>query len=162
MSLWSTVGFFKKLVTDIRNWRTVQTSYMHQVGSIHCVGLAICICFIFVRPHFDIRTTTGDSVPTRIAMQIATPIVSCSFCPYIGASCNNNVVTWDSVHLPSIATGDECSGTILLSKRNMLGMPCLHTSFLVKHWQPCFGKLRTKFEPTGPSLIRRMVFSRKY
>lgn len=95
---------------------------MPRAGSMSCVALAVCIHYIVVRRHIDVTETTIGSVSAGIVMHFATRVIPCSIIPSIGASGERIVIHLASLLIPSIATGANCTGTILGSMQNILQM----------------------------------------
>lgn len=113
--LWSSTGFFGKLVLNIQTATLVHTSCIPCVGRCSWIGFSICGLSIVIRPDFDVTTTTSYSVFTVTWMNLASRIDACPFFASKGSSNDNIEVTSASVPLSSIATGSQWSGTILCS-----------------------------------------------
>lgn len=60
-------------------------------GATHCVAFAICILFMVIKLHFDVATTTSDSVLAGTIMNFTTRIVVCLFGSSKGALRDNKV-----------------------------------------------------------------------
>lgn len=85
MCLGSTKGFFKKFVINMWNWMFVRTSSISRAESICCISFAVFVLFMYIRPHFDSLTTTGESGSAGIVMTFAAQIAARSIWSYIFA-----------------------------------------------------------------------------
>lgn len=102
-------------------------------GSTDFGGLAVWIFALVIRPHFNVTMNNCDSVLAGNVMSSATPVVACLFCSSMGASCDDIVFKWDSVPFPVIATGAQCSGTILRPMGNILQWSRRYKSLQERH-----------------------------
>lgn len=119
VSIQSTIGFFRRFITKIRNRTLVLTSWAPSSGSIHYVGSDICIWFIVIRPYSDVMMTTTDSVSAWKIMHFATWIVAWSFCSSIRALCDSIVVNLNSLPVRTTNPGNECTCTIWCSIKHI-------------------------------------------
>lgn len=67
----STRDSFETFVNKIRNRTLFQISCIPCTGSIRYVGFSICILFMVIRTHFDVKMATCDFVPVGIVMNFA-------------------------------------------------------------------------------------------
>lgn len=105
--LCNTKGFVDMFVTIIRNESFVQTLCMPWAGTICCVVLAVCISSIFIKRHSEDTTPTCDSNSGELVMASKTRMVASSHCSPIGSLSDKMLITRDSSHAPSDATGAE-------------------------------------------------------